>query len=352
MIPACRNIDILNMNQVDRQELKRLAELSANDIGGNENNVKYNFIIPLLQSFGYKNLDFEHSAQGMRIDILIKSSGHKILIEAKGSDKNLDDYIISQLKRYCDEKRPILAIITNGEEIRFYSPFWKKADFNETLIYSITRSQLSDDDTIEKIERVLAKDVSIVEHIEEREREINSIKKAIQSLESSYQNKIAGLYNEVKNLEEQDKSLQLQIEQKKNELSDLDHERIEKTKELRKRNLVHSSEPRSDTPSVSFEQNLIGNKRPLGRKGHEQLTDYLIPVIQLIKKGMKHTDAFKQIAKKLKPDVTYQTVSAQCTVRLGHISTEKFVELIKSNRIKSFLKERFRDKADLIEREL
>jgi hypothetical protein len=90
----------------------------------------------------------------------------------------------------------------------------------------------------------------------------------------------------------------------------------------------------------------------LGRKGHEQLTDYLIPVIQLIKKGMKHTDAFKQIAEKLKPDVTYQTVSAQCTVRLNHISTEKFVELIKSNRIKSFLKERFRDKADLIEREI
>src|SRR3990170_1558911 len=132
------------MIQEHIQELERLAELSADDIGSNENNVKYNFIILFLESFGYnKKLDFEHSAQGNRIDILIdKVSDHNILIEAKSYGKNLDDYI-PQLKRYCDEKRPILAIITNGEEIRFHSPFWRKADFNETLIYSIKRHQLS-----------------------------------------------------------------------------------------------------------------------------------------------------------------------------------------------------------------
>jgi hypothetical protein len=342
------------MIQEHRQELQRLAELSADDIGGNENKVKYKFIIPFLELFGYKELDFEHSAQGSRIDILIEAPGHKILIEAKSSDKNLDDYILLQLKRYCDEKSPILAIITNGEEIRFYSPFCRKPDFNDRLIYSITRNQLADDDTIEKIERVLGKqfleDGSIVEHIEEREKEINSIKKQIQSLESFYQDKIAGLDNQIKSLEEQAKSLQLQIDQKKTELSDLERERIEKTEELKKRNLVHLSEPNLYKP-VSSEPNPLGDKRALGRKGHEQLTDYLIPVIQLIKKGMKHPDAFKQIAKKLKPDVTKQTVQAQCTVRL-EISTEKFVELIKSNRIKSFLKDRFPDRASLIEQEL
>jgi hypothetical protein len=87
-----------------------------------------------------------------------------------------------------------------------------------------------------------------------------------------------------------------------------------------------------------------------GRKGYEQLTDYLFPVIRLIKSRVKHTDAFHRIAKEL--GVTYQTANAQCTVRLGHISTEQFVELIKSNKIKSFLKERFPDKASLIERDL
>lgn len=330
--------------KADRQKLKRLAELSANDIGGNENNVKYNFIIPLLQSFGYKNLDFEHSAQGMRIDILIKFSGHRIVIEAKGSDKNLDDYIISQLKRYCDEKRPILAIITNGEEIRFYSPFWRKPDFTETLIYSIARQDLSNDDAIKKIERVLGRqfleDGSIGEHIEEREKEISGIKKHIQSLESSYQDKIIGLDTQIKNLEGEVKSIRLQIDQKKTELSDLEREKGEKTKELKKQNLFHT---------VSSEPKRIGGKGRLGRKGYEQLPDYLIPVIHLIKKGVKHTDAFRQIAKKLR--VANSTVSAECTRSLN-ILTEEFVELVKSNRIKSFLKDRFPSKADYIEREL
>jgi predicted type IV restriction endonuclease len=230
------------MNQEDRQGLKRLAEMSADDIGGNENSVKVNFIIPFLHSFGYKSPEFEHSAQGMRIDIMIKSSGHKILIEAKGSDKNLDDYIVSQLKRYCDEKRPILAIITNGEEIRFYSPFWRKTDFNETLIYSITRQQLSDDDTIEKIERVLIKDGNIADHVEEREKEISNIKKEIQSLEFAFQNKIASIDSEIEIFEKQYETIRSQIDQKKNELSDLKRDKDEKITDLKKHNLFYISE--------------------------------------------------------------------------------------------------------------
>lgn len=335
------------MNQEDRQELQRLAEMSTDEIGGNENNVKYNFIIPFLESFGYnKKLDFEHPAQGMRIDILIETSKYKILIEAKSSDRNLDDYI-PQLKKYCDEKRPILAIITNGEEIRFYSPLWKKADFNETLIYSITRHRLSDDNTIEKIERVLSKqfmediDGIIAEHIEEREREISSIKKEIQSLESQYQEKIENLSNQIKILEEQLKSLQPQIEQKKTDLADLEREKDEKVKELKEHNLFHLSETKS------YDRLIYSDPNPHMRR-YDHFADYLIPAIRMIKKGVKHNDAFKELAVKL--GVKYQTVSAQCT-RTLKISTERFVDLIKTNRIKTFLKERFPNKADYIERE-
>ena len=110
------------------------------------------------------------------------------------------------------------------------------------------------------------------------------------------------------------------------------------------------TQPKQDDSNASSKSQPAGARRLLGRKGFEQLKDYLIPVIRLIKSGVKHTDAFHRIAKDL--DVTYQTANAQCTVRLGNISTEKFVELIKSNKIKSFLKERFPDKASLIERDL
>jgi predicted type IV restriction endonuclease len=340
------------MDQEQKQELQRLAEMSADDMGGNENSVKVNFIIPFLQSFGYKKLDFEHAAQGMRIDILISTSKYRILIEAKSSDRNLDDYI-TQLDQYCSAKRPILAIITNGEEIRFYSPLWRKTDFNETLIYSITRHQLSDDNTIEKIERVLGKqfliDGSSVGHIEDREKEVSSFEKEIQSLESHYQKEMEILGNQIKNFEEQIKSLQLQTEQKKTELSNLERERIEKVEELKKRNLIYLFESKPYSPSVSSEINRPRRERTLGRKGYDRLTDYLIPAIRMVKKGIRHNDAFNEITVKL--GVKYQTVSAQCT-RTLKISPEKFEELIKSNRIKPFLKERFPGKADYIEREL
>jgi hypothetical protein len=86
------------------------------------------------------------------------------------------------------------------------------------------------------------------------------------------------------------------------------------------------------------------------RKGYEQLTDYLIPAIRLIKSGVQHPDAFRRIADNL--GVSKQTAQAECTVRLDHISTDKFVELINTGKIKSVLKEKFPDKASLIEREI
>ena len=338
------------MNPERKRKLQRLAEMSVGDIGHNENNVKFRFIIPFLEAFGYdKSLNFEYSAQGNRIDILIdKVSDHSILIEAKSYDKNLDNYILQQLKRYCDEKRPILAIISNGEEIRFYSPFWRKAYFTETLIFSIKRNQLSDDTVIEKIESVLCKefleDGSIIEHIEEREKEINNIKKEIQSLGSEHQEKIQKLDTLIRSLEEQFKSIQSQIDAKRAEVVDLRQEKEQKIENLKKKYFVYfsQSKPTADT----------GTKRPRGRKGYKQLPDYVIPVIKLIKNGMSHTDVFKQRAKELK--VTPATVGSECTRSLN-ISTEEFVGLVKSNKIKSFLKERFResrDKVSLIEQEL
>jgi len=345
------------MNPERKSELQRLAEMSVGDIGHNENNVKYRFIIPFLESFGYnKNLDFEHFAQGNRIDILIdRVSYHTILIEAKSYGKNMDDYI-PQLKRYCDEKRPILAIISNGEEIRFYSPFWRKPDFTETLIFSIARHQLKDDGTIEKIERFLGKQflekdedgrIRIVEHIEERENEIDNIKEEIQCLSSTYQVKIEKLATHIRNLEEQYESIQSKIDANKAEIGDLKQEKRQKIQDLKKKYFVFFSQSK---PTANTRSGTTKTKRPLGRKGHEKFRDYLIPVIKLMKNDMSHTDAFKQRVQEL-GDVTYQTVSAQCTLTNG-ISTNKFIELVESNKIKSFLKERYPNKASLIEQEL
>ncbi len=339
---------------MEPEHIIKLKRLAADDIGGNENNVKFHFIIPFLESFGYQKFDFEHAAQGMRIDILIETSKYKILIEAKSSDRNLDDYI-PQLKRYCDEKRPILAIITNGEEIRFHSPFWRKADFNETLIYSIKRHQLSDDNTIEKIERVLGKqclkDGSIVGHIEDREKEIDNIKEEIQCLSSTYQEKIEKLDTRISSLEEQLKSIQSQIDANKAEVGDLRQEKGQKIQDLKKKHFVYFSQSKQATitTGTGLQQSGTNTKRRLGRKGYKKFPDYLIPVIKLMRSGMSRKDAFKQRVKEL--GVTPSTVSAQCALTNG-LSTDQFDELVKSNKIKSFLKERFPDKSNMIEQEL
>lgn len=155
-------------------------------------------------------------------------------------------------------------------------------------------------------------------------------------------------------LEEQIKSLQSQIDVNKAGVAELRREKEQKMEDLKKQHLLYLSQPKQTIPRLLTEPKSSGQRRPLGRRGYEQLTDYLIPVIRLIKNGVKHTDAFHRIADKLgvRYHLSLSTANAQCTVQFGHISTEKFVELIESNKIKSFLKERFPDKASLIEKEI
>lgn len=111
------------------------------------------------------------------------------------------------------------------------------------------------------------------------------------------------------------------------------------------------------TPSHNFQNSIQANTnrsrtvehRKLGRKGYEQVEDYLIPAIRLMRQGNNHVYAFQTIAKKL--DVTYQTVNAQCTRRLG-ISTDDFIEFVKNGQILRLIKNKHPEKHEMINREL
>jgi Type I restriction enzyme R protein N terminus (HSDR_N) len=81
--------------------------------------------------------------------------------------------------------------------------------------------------------------------------------------------------------------------------------------------------------------------RQPGRKGYEQLQDYIFPVIRAMRNGESHMDAFKKTAKEL--NVTYNTVSAQCTRTLG-ITTDQFVS---NGRMIDLLKRRNRPRTCL-----
>lgn len=151
-------------------------------------------------------------------------------------------------------------------------------------------------------------------------------------------------------MEEQIKSFQSQIDKNKADVAELQREKEQKMEDLKKHHLLHLPQTKQTIPTLPPVATTASQRRPMGRRGHEQLTDYLFPVIHLIKSGVKHPDAFRRIADKL--GVSKQTAQAECTVQLDHISTDKFVELINNNKIKSFLKERFPDKASLIEKEI
>ncbi|MBI2284251.1 MAG: hypothetical protein HYU71_11120 [Bacteroidetes bacterium] len=68
-----------------------------------------------------------------------------------------------------------------------------------------------------------------------------------------------------------------------------------------------------------------------------------------MKKGVNHTEAFKEVASTLK--VTKQTVNDRCSRGID-IDTPTFVRLVKSNRIKEHLLNKFPDKADILNKSL
>lgn len=84
-------------------------------------------------------------------------------------------------------------------------------------------------------------------------------------------------------------------------------------------------------------------------RNKDQLQDYLYPVIKLVKSGMRHPEAFKKIANDL--NVTHATVSARCTRDIG-ISTYEFSDYINTGKIVDYLKKKFPDKNDNIDRNL
>ena len=91
------------------------------------------------------------------------------------------------------------------------------------------------------------------------------------------------------------------------------------------------------------------NGRGSGPRGNDNVTDYLISVIRLMRNGKSHTEAFRLVAKKL--NVNSTTVASQCT-RALRLSTQEFKEHVESGRIVQIIKNKYPDKRELIEREL
>lgn len=163
-----------------REDLERIAELTREQVGRSEENVKQKIVVPLLECFGHhrNQLDFEYTTGRKRVDIFIKDlpKDCKVIIDTKNYDEDLSDHL-EQIGSYAHQEGAILALIINGEEIRIYDPFFSGGrSFCDRLLYSLKRTELTNDLTIKILYDLLSrenlKNRRIKDFIDKRKQEI------------------------------------------------------------------------------------------------------------------------------------------------------------------------------------
>jgi len=145
------------MPDLDFDKAKRLANLSREDLGDSEEQVKINFLVPLLETLGHARLRFEHRQK----DIVLRQGlprGAAVVVEAKRAGEPLDRHL-DQLERYAHEERALLAILTNGDAVRLYAPLWPAAaSFAECLLLELRREDLAHPPAFAELARLLSAD--------------------------------------------------------------------------------------------------------------------------------------------------------------------------------------------------
>ena len=207
------------MDEENKEKIRKLANLTKEELGKSEEDVKINFIVPLFEAFGHERLKFEHRWKDALVENLDPSC--KLVIETKNYDKDLDREL-PQLDRYCHEERPLLGIIANGREIKIFSCFWRyRPTFQETLIYDINRESLKDESVIITIENILSisnlKSGKAKDSIIEREREIENAENTIERIESKSNEKVKQLQDKIEDLHHKVDDIKKQIEEYKSE---------------------------------------------------------------------------------------------------------------------------------------
>lgn len=222
------------MDEENKEKIRKLANLTKEEIGKSEEGVKINFIVPLFEAFGHKRLKFELRWKDALVENLDPSC--KLVIETKNYDKDLDREL-PQLDRYCHEERPLLGIIANGREIKIFSCFWRyRPTFQETLIYDINRESLKDESVMITIENILSisnlKSGKAKDFIIEREREIENAENMIKRIESESNEKVEQLHDKIDDLYHKVDDIKKQIEEYKSEKEKITKEIREKISQI------------------------------------------------------------------------------------------------------------------------
>jgi vacuolar-type H+-ATPase subunit H len=201
-----------------KEKLRRIAELTRDEVGRSEENVKQKIVVPILEYLGHhrNQLDFEYGTGAKRIDIFIRDlpKDCKVIIDTKNYDEDLSSHL-EQIGLYAFQEGAILALIVNGEEIRIYDPFFRGFSFRDSLLYSLKRTGLVNDLTVEILYNLLSRENltsrKVKDFIEKREQEIREAYSKIEEIERKFEQKKGELLDRKERLIEKLDEIQAEI---------------------------------------------------------------------------------------------------------------------------------------------
>lgn len=215
-----------------RSKLVSIVQLTRDEVGRSEENVKQKIVVPLLECLGHQRtqLDFEYGIAGRRVDIFIKNlpMDCKVIIDTKNYDEDLNNHL-EQIGLYAFHEGALLALIINGEEIRIYDPFFRGFSFKDSLLYSLKRADLNNGANVEILYNLLSRDRlksrDVKEFVLKREQEIIETHSKIEKMKEKFEKKKKDLSDERERLIEKLNEIQINIKSMSEHIAALDSER-------------------------------------------------------------------------------------------------------------------------------
>lgn len=239
----------------------------------------------------------------------------------------LDDRLSNLFKELLDQER---RSVTGASKQR-----------QDELRHAISsrEAQLEDDTQLDR------RFTDYLETLPEEQRPKGKIQKwrMFGDWEGSLRSELASWKDELTELEDRPVDKQEIFDSTRNKVMHLLHREARAIDLLPDGHLEETPSPAPPKPPSNGDRDK--GKRREGRRGFEQIKDYLIPVIQLMKKGRSHMEAFQLVAKKL--NVVRNTVQAQCTTRLK-LYTQEFVDHVESGQIIQIMKVKYPKQIELI----
>ena len=304
----------------------------------NEASVSQGIVLRLLHALGWPGYNTqviipEYSVEGRRVDFALCHPSLKPLVFIEVKQVGQIEGAERQLFEYAFHTGVPIAILTDGREWHFFQP-GGRGDYRERRVYKLNLIETENEEISLRLNRYLNYELictgEAITAIEDDYRTISKQRHIETSLPEAW----------IKLVEEADEFL-IDVMAEKTEslcgykptsgqvlgfLKDLKREKsLEET---------HSPIPLSPMPPIP-------SSSTKGPRGFDQIQ----AVIQLMRKGKSHTEAFRSVAKKL--GVGYQTVQSRCT-RTLELSTREFVEHVRSGWIIQIIKNKYPQQIELI----